>query len=510
MTLSTLLFAALLAQQVFSQQQEYQHVLSSENAALNVCRELSESHPNQTISISDPEYPFYQHSYWARQQSDLQPSCRFLPSNAEDVRIALEVLYERNASFAVSSGGHTSNPGFSNIDSGVTIDLSSLEQVQVTDEDGTAAVWIGPGARWGDVYRSLEPEKLTVAGARISDVGVGGFVLGGGLSWYANQVGWSCDSVLAFEVVTPDLQIRRVDRDTYADLFWALKGSAGAFGVVTGIKMRAIETSAVAGIYAGAIAFEEEHLPRVLSVLAKTSTDAENDQFTSSGLSFGYLPADKEIVYNAYIVNTAGQDDTSSLRDWKSVPNIYSSLRHTTTIDSANEMTDSNPLGLRRSKFTFTTAPQLEKVTPLYTLFREFALKLDLDSDGLFAMNFQPLTTLMLNISASPSNPNIFSETLVQDMVPLLIVAVELWWSDSKRDVEFDGLMRNLEREMLGPKGVGWAKHVWVYPNYAAAWQEPFTQWRLGENTVRKLQEVKKLYDPKDTWRALRPGVWQI
>ena len=510
MAFSPFIFVALLVKLCFSQEQDYQQVLFPGNEALRACHKLAVSHPNQTISTSDSQYSSYQSTYWSRQQSDLEPTCRFLPSNAEDVRLALEVLYEHNASFAVSSGGHTSNPGFSNIDGGVTIDLSSLNQIRVTNEDDEPAVWIGPGARWGDVYRFLEPDKLTVAGARVSHVGVGGFVLGGGLSWYANQVGWSCDSVLAFELVTPDLQIRRVDRNRHADLFWALKGSAGSFGVVTGIEMRAIEISPVAGVYAGAIAFKEEQLPRVLSVLAKTWTDAEHDQFTSSSLSFGYLPGEKQFVYNAYVVNTAGEDDTSSLKDWDSIPSIYSSLRHTTIIDSADEIADSNPLGLRRSKFTFTTAPQLEKVTPLCHLFREFASRLDLDADGLLAMNFQPLTALMLNISASTSNPNIFTDTLVQDMIPLLVVAVEIWWPDSHKDAVFEGLMRSLEQEMLGPKGVGWAKHTWIYPNYAAAWQEPFAEWRLGKKTFRKLREVKKLYDPNDVWDNLRPSVWHI
>ena len=422
--------------------------------------------------------------------------------------MVLELLYANNASFAVSAGGHTSNPGFSNIDGGLTIDLAPLNDIQLTDESET--VWIGPGARWSDVYRNLEPERLTVAGARVSHVGVGGFVLGGGISWHANQEGWSCDSVLAFEVVTPDLQIRHVNRNQEPDLFWALKGSAGTLGIVTGIKMRTIEIMPIAPLHAGAISFEEKQLHRVLSVLAKTSTDAVHDEFTSSSLSFGYLPAEKQFVYNAYIVNTQGHDDSIHLNDWKAIPSVHSSLRHTTILNSADEMTASNPLGLRRSKFTFTTSPQLEKVTPLHTLFRTFALSLDLDEDGLLGMNFQPLTAMMMNVGASTSNPNIFSETLVQDMVPLLVVSVELWWSDAGKDAEFEGLIKELERAMLGPDGVGWAKHVWVYPNYAAAWQEPFAERRLGDKTVEKLRAVRKLYDPAGVWERLRSGAWRF
>lgn len=369
---------------------------------------------------------------------------------------------------------------------------------------------MGPGSTWSDVYRALEPERVTVAGARVSHVGAGGFVLGGGISWYANQEGFSCDSVLAFEVVTPDLQTRHVDRQDHPQLFWALKGTAGTLGVVTGIQMRAIAISQIAPLYAGAIAFEEDQLSQALSALAKTSTHAMDDEYTSSYLSFGYLPAEKKFVYNAYIVNTEGHDDSRHMKDWHSFPSTHSSLRHTTITDSADEISASNTLGLRRSKFTFTTSPQLEKITPLHTLFRNFAANLDLDDDGLVGMNFQPLTTRMLNMSASSSNPNVFSETLIQDMVPLLVVSVELWWSDSSKDTEFEGSMREFERQMLGPSGVGWAKHVWVYPNYAAKWQDVFAEERLGKKTVERARAVKKLYDPEGVWERLRPRMWSV
>lgn len=481
------------------------------------CEHLASQYPGFTLFESDPEYGTYQSRYWAAQQSDLKPACRFLAPDTEGVKVALQHISDANTSFAISSGGHTSNTGFSNVQGGVTIDLSLLNRVQVSED--RKSVWIGPGAKWGDVYRDLEPERLTVAGARVSDVGVGGFVLGGGISWYGNQVGFSCDSVLAFEVVTPGFHAPTattliVDRYHHADLFWALKGSAGSFGVVTAIRMKAIDFSALAPMYAGAISFEESQLPFALSVLAKTSTDAANDEYTSSYLSFGYIAATREFTYNAYVANTQGHDDTIHVNDWRSLPSTYSSLRHTTILDSAHEISDSNPLGLRRSKFSFTTSVQLEKVSPLVTLFRNFAASLDLGDDGLLGMNFQPLTAPMMAAASKANNPNIFSETLVQDMIPYLIVTVEVWWSviasERNRDAEFEGLMKALCEQMLGPEGVGWAKHVWMYPNYAASWQEPFRERRLGRKTAQKLGKVKMINDPLRMFERLRGTSWDV
>ena len=491
--------------------QDHETSLAESTSSSNLipqCNNLAAYYPDSTLSVSDPEYSTSQSKYWAAQQSDLRPLCRFLAPSANAVKHALDEISHFNTSFTIVSGGHTSNSGFSNVDGGVTLDLSLLNQTQLSKD--RTSVWIGVGARWRDVYRALEPEPLTVAGARVADIGVGGFVLGGGLSWFANQVGFACDSVIAFEVVTPLLGIIYATQNINAGIFWALKGSGGAFGVVTAIKMRTIEVWSVASIYAGAIAFDEDHLRDALSVLAKTSTDAIHDEYTSSYLSFGYLPKTKEFVYNAYIANVEGVNKSVHLNDWRSISSLHSSLRHTTILASAEEISASNPLGLRRSKFTFTTSPQLEKVTPLHTLFRNFASNIDLDHDGLLGMNFQPITQLAMNAAVRSKSPNVFSETLVQDMVPYLIVSVELWWSDRHRDVELESLMRALYEQMTGPEGVGWAKHVWLYPNYAAGWQEPYAGERLGKHTVERLRDVSSLYDPEEVFVRLRSGAWQM
>lgn len=115
------------------------------------------------------------------------------------------------------------------------------------------SVTLGPGARWNDVYTALEPHNLTVSGGRAAYLGVGGYVLGGGLSWFANEHGWTCDSVLEFEVVTPQGQTLWASKHFNDDIFYALKGSLGAFGIVTKIKVPTIENKAV---YGGAVAFE--------------------------------------------------------------------------------------------------------------------------------------------------------------------------------------------------------------------------------------------------------------
>lgn len=114
---------------------------------------------------------------WTEQESSIRPYCRYTPNNAQEVSCAVAVLANSHCHFAVRGGGHMSWAGAANIQNGVTIDLSAMNTVSVS-EDGckTSA---GGGARWQDIYLKLDAMDLAVSGGRVNDVGVGGLTLGG-------------------------------------------------------------------------------------------------------------------------------------------------------------------------------------------------------------------------------------------------------------------------------------------------------------------------------------------
>jgi FAD/FMN-containing dehydrogenase len=117
-----------------------------------------------------------------------------------DVSIGLLSLRVANCRFAVKSGGHGPFYGASNINGGVTIDLLNMNQISVS-ADKTQTL-IEPGNRWVDVYSYLQPKGLTVIGGRVSDIGVGGLTLGGGISFFSGRYGWACDNVNNYQVST--------------------------------------------------------------------------------------------------------------------------------------------------------------------------------------------------------------------------------------------------------------------------------------------------------------------
>lgn len=151
--------------------------------------------------IGFPGSPVYQTegaNYWSLQQVASTPVCRFSPTTAADVSIGVLSLRVSKCKFAVKSGGHGAFSGASNINGGVTVDLKNLNQITLSRDQKVTLV--GAGNTWHRVYNYLDPRGLTVVGGRVSDIGVGGLTLGGGISFFSGRNGWACDNVNNYQV----------------------------------------------------------------------------------------------------------------------------------------------------------------------------------------------------------------------------------------------------------------------------------------------------------------------
>lgn len=148
--------------------------------------------------------------------------------------------------FAVRSGGHSPNPGFSSIGAqGILIDLHRLDSVSLSADKKVATV--SPAARWGEVFSVLDASQATVIGGRIPDVGVGGLILGGGYFHTSGRFGLAADNVKSFEVVKSNGDIIKANASQNTDLFWALKGGGPNFGIVTKFEIYTVPTYLVWG-----------------------------------------------------------------------------------------------------------------------------------------------------------------------------------------------------------------------------------------------------------------------
>jgi FAD/FMN-containing dehydrogenase len=166
---------------------------------------------------------------------DKRPAIIVRCAGTADVITAVRFARSQGLTIAVRSGAH-SIPGFSTVDDGIVIDLSPMKGVHVDVATRTARAQ--GGVTWHDFDHETQAFGLAVTGGLISTTGIAGFTLGGGLGHLARTHGLACDNLIAADVVTADGNLVRANEEENADLFWALHGGGGNFGIVTSFEYR--------------------------------------------------------------------------------------------------------------------------------------------------------------------------------------------------------------------------------------------------------------------------------
>jgi FAD/FMN-containing dehydrogenase len=205
----------------------------------------------------------------------------------DPAQVAEALAYARHHELLVSvrSGGH-SGPGFGTNDGGMVIDLSLIDDIEILDRDA-ALVRLGAGATWGAVAATLGEHGLSLTSGDTKSVGVGGLTSGGGIGWMVRNHGLTIDSVVAVEIVTADGEFHRVDADHEPDLFWAVRGGGGNFGVLTHIEYAA---QRVTQVHAGMIAYAVDDVPELLRRWSDAMRQAPEELNTTLVLAPAFGP----------------------------------------------------------------------------------------------------------------------------------------------------------------------------------------------------------------------------
>ncbi len=169
---------------------------------------------------------------------DKKPGLIAQCTGVHDVIQSVNFARGNNLKVAVRGAGHNV-AGNATIDNGLMIDLSNMRTVMVDPKKKTAIVQ--GGANWGDVDRETQAFGLACAGGVVSDTGVGGLTLGGGLSWFRRKAGMSIDNLVGADMVLADGSYVHASESDNQDLFWALKGGGGNFGIVTSFHFKLYE-----------------------------------------------------------------------------------------------------------------------------------------------------------------------------------------------------------------------------------------------------------------------------
>jgi FAD/FMN-containing dehydrogenase len=212
-------------------------------------------------------------------QYDRHPALIVQPTDSADVRNAVDFARENSLLLAVKCGGHSA-AGKSSCDKGLQIDLSRLRSARVDRAAKTAR--IAGGSLLGELDHEAMSNGLVTTAGSVSHTGVGGLTLGGGFGRLARRFGLSIDNVLEMDVVTPDGKLRRVGPQNDPDLYWALRGGGGNFGVVTSFLFQLHEMQR--DVVTGYIAYPLSEAKQILNFFAEYSENIPDDLSLGAGV----------------------------------------------------------------------------------------------------------------------------------------------------------------------------------------------------------------------------------
>jgi FAD/FMN-containing dehydrogenase len=195
--------------------------------------EFLKSIEGAAIRPHDAEYETARRVYNA--DIDRRPALIVRCAGTGDIVRSVNYARENALAVAIRGGGHSA-PGFGTCDGGVVVDLSRMRGVQV-DPERLEAIVEG-GCTWRDVDRATEPFGLATPGGIISSTGVGGLATGGGFGYLSRKYGLVCDNLISADMVTADGQVRTASAAENPDLYWAIRGGGGNFGVAAALRLR--------------------------------------------------------------------------------------------------------------------------------------------------------------------------------------------------------------------------------------------------------------------------------
>lgn len=166
---------------------------------------------------------------------DKRPRLIVRCADRDDIRRAVEFSRRHQLDTAIRGGGHN-GPGLASVDDGLVIDCSPMKEIEVDQQN--QIVHVGPGCTWGDVDKATHKAGLATVSGIISTTGVGGLALGGGHGYLSRKYGLTVDNLLAASVVLADGSVVQANEEQHPDLYWALRGGGGNFGVVTRFSLQ--------------------------------------------------------------------------------------------------------------------------------------------------------------------------------------------------------------------------------------------------------------------------------
>ncbi|KAF9461950.1 hypothetical protein BDZ94DRAFT_1195506 [Collybia nuda] len=475
------------------------------DALLSTCNTLQKSLPGKVSFPGSAVYEKEGSDYYSLIVSDQRPSCRVTPLGAQDVSIALSVLTKDQRKFAVRSGGHMPWAGMSNIDApGVTIDMSNLTSVTVSKYADRTLAHVGPGARWGPVYDAMDTHNLTVVGARATTVGVGGFLLGGGINYFNAQYGLAAQNVVNYEMVLANGTIANVNASSHPDLHKALNGGSTNYGIVTRYDLatyplvpmwggfRNYNLSQAVPLIKGTLSFMEK---QIADTLAGGAVISYLRPFNSSDIALAMLAA----YFNGNGPLTDVFDDINNV---PFLPGTDSFKNNTDQQDLAGQVDTRFSGGSRAMFSTLSFVADVQFTQDIVEKARKLFERFD-GKNISWAASFQANgRAVWRRVAQIPNFQNVETE---RDLWVFVLVSYSLDASTDKALTKWHHDVMDWMTSEAKKRGL---LSKWLYLNYARPDQDVYGS--FGKENHQQMKAIQKKYDPENVFGKLWPGGFKL
>lgn len=258
-----------------------------------------------------------------------------MPESTEDTVALLQFVSKNQCPFGVRSGGHAVFANSNSVQDGITIDFGYMNATTYDEKTNTAS--IQPGSRWGAAYKTLEAYGVGAAGGGQTTVGVAGFLLGGGMSFFNNAYGFGCDTIKNMVVVLANGTVVDANANENRDLWIALKGGSGNFGLVTRFDIEAIPFAdkQKPRMWGGIMMWNISVIDQVLDTMVDF-TENLTDVGSSSHIITGYDSAAGWLIIGA--LENKDNIDPPAFDGYKAIPEqTLSTMRSDTLYNFAQE-----------------------------------------------------------------------------------------------------------------------------------------------------------------------------
>lgn len=401
--------------------------------------------------------------------------------DAGDVAEAITLARGAGLPLAVRGGGHSVS-GASLCDNGLILDVRALDTIEIDPVGRTATV--GGGTLTGAVDQALQRHDLATTLGRVTTTGVAGFTLGGGSGWIERRFGFSTDNLLSADIVTAAGELVTADDETHSDLFWALRGGGGNYGVVTSMTFQAYPLGLAT---AGLVLYPAEQGIEVLRGVRDFMTGAPDH----IAVAFLYL---------------YGPDDPSIPESLRGEPMAASWTWHFGAPEQAeSELREVRALGRPLADFveqgpyadingSMDDQPGFRNYFSADHLGELSDAAIDSIHDHALQLPEGPGWTLLVPWGGAVARPERPGPLANRDTA--WVIHPGAFWSDPARDAEASGWVKSF-REKLRPFSTG---GVWL--NFIGDEGELRIRSAFGDENYRRLQAVKAAYDPDNVFRS--------